>query len=432
LASLSLGIVGAVIGGGIGHAPGARLGFSIGVALGGILFAEKPKPVDVGRLSDYPQSGSQYGSMIPLAYGTVGKMPGNIIECTPLAEHSTKKGSKLTGASTRTYSYTTTLAVMFARGPIGIQRIWAEDRVIYDYRAYPPSPHTLRVYRGSALQGQDSALVALHGASVTPAYRNRVYCVIETLNLADWGNRIPVIAAELSDATYPERVIRAGALIYYRFDDSDGKLSDSGTKGYTLTDTSPASPQVRGCFTYLGQQGGEGIQVAGGSALQRTVGNDAALQVGTISVETWYQYKGGSPSGTGANRFRYRNPVSAEFPWELSVQPDLGPSNTVVQFRVFTNASGTVTIHNYSVARDTNWHHAMVTYTAGGTSVLYVDGVAVSTQSASVNPLTITGNAANLVEVVGGDYKMDELAFYGTALSAADALAHFQSGAGLI
>src|SRR5262249_1039571 len=150
--------------------------------------------------------------------------------------------------------------------------------------------------------------------------------------------------------------------LYYRFDDNEGKLVDSATKGYTLTDTAPASSQVRGCFTYLGQQGGEAIQMPGGSSLLRTVGNDASLQGSQITVEFWYQYKGGGPSGTGANRFRFRNPISAEFPWEFSVQPNLFVSQTVIQFRVFTNASGTVTIHNYAASRDTNWHHAMVTY----------------------------------------------------------------------
>jgi hypothetical protein len=162
---------------------------AIGATLGGIIDQPKPKPVDRGRLEDYPVSGSQYGAAIPQVFGTYGWVPGNFIDAAPLVEHATKKGSKLTGAATRTFSYTATFAALFARGPLSIVRIRAEDRIVYDYRAYPPSVYTVRVYRGSALQGQDPALVALHGASSTPAYRNRVYCVFENLNLANWGNR---------------------------------------------------------------------------------------------------------------------------------------------------------------------------------------------------------------------------------------------------
>jgi hypothetical protein len=136
MASISLGIVGAAIGGfaGGGFNPaGARLGFSIGVAVGGVVdSARQTKRQDVGRLSDVGFSGSTYGAMIPQCWGRYGRIACNIIWGGDLTESSKDKGSKLSGAQTRQFSYTTTFAALVCKGPATIRRIWAEDILIYD------------------------------------------------------------------------------------------------------------------------------------------------------------------------------------------------------------------------------------------------------------------------------------------------------------
>jgi hypothetical protein len=138
MASIALGIVGAAIGGfanmgGIFNPAGARLGFSIGVALGGAVdSARQTKRQDVGRLSDVGFSGSTYGATIPQVWGRFGRIPANVIWGGDLTESSKDKGSKLTGSSTRQFSYTTTFAALVCKGPATIRRIWAEDVLIYD------------------------------------------------------------------------------------------------------------------------------------------------------------------------------------------------------------------------------------------------------------------------------------------------------------
>jgi hypothetical protein len=135
MASLALGGIGAGIGGGIGGPAGAQLGFSIGVTLAGVLFPPKQGVQERGKLDDLRVTGSTYGQLVPQVYGQ-GAVGGNVIWSTDLQEHSStsKKAAKGTPkVSTKTYIYTISMAVAVCEGPVGkINRIWAEDRLIYD------------------------------------------------------------------------------------------------------------------------------------------------------------------------------------------------------------------------------------------------------------------------------------------------------------
>lgn len=134
MASIALGLVGAAIGGAVGGPGGARLGFSVGAAVGGIVDSVRQnKRQDVGRLSDVPFSGSSYGVAIPQVWGRYGRIPCNIIWGGDLVESSKDQGSKLTGTSTRQFSYTATFAFLICQGPVTrVRRIWAQDILIYD------------------------------------------------------------------------------------------------------------------------------------------------------------------------------------------------------------------------------------------------------------------------------------------------------------
>lgn len=429
--------------GGIGLGVGSlfgvgQLGFSVGTLVGGMLDQSllKQKPQSANRLADLKISGSSYGVVIPMVWGDYA-LGGNIIDYKTdaggnfLIESSKKKGSKLTGTQ-RVYSYSASFAVMVCRGPASIRRIWAQDRTVYDMYAYPPSAYTLRVYRGDEQQQPDSLLVAQHGASFTPAYRGTCYVVFQDLPLAEWGNQLPNLSFEVTQ-TYPDLVLTtAGLYNYYRFDNEPGKLTDIGPKAVAFAETSPASTQVRGCFQLLNGAagGGNGLKNAGSVHNDAAVGFDAAYNGPTYSVELWAQYKGGAISGSPNVKFQYINPSTGDYSFLLSVQPDLFGPNTLVTLT--TNPPATFqTAYQYSFARDTLWHHFVATYNTAGNTELYVDGVRVVNVAAPVANIALANNPLNRLSLFGGDYNIDELAFYTTVIPAADVLAHYQEGAGL-
>jgi hypothetical protein len=249
------------------------MGFSVGAMIGGALFPSRQGQQSLGRLSDLRVTGSQYGTAIPQVYGAF-RLPGNIVwvkldsKGHGLIETKKKKGSKLLGTQHTVYSYSSSFAALICRGPIGLRRIWGEDRTIFDLYADPPSAYTLRVYRGDENQLADPLIASAQGgANLVPAYRGSCYVVFEGLPLSSWGNRIPNLSFEV-DFTYPELIYSHPSLqSYWRFENETGKLTDIGPKGFTLTDVSPASTQVTGCFQAL-----NGLRAAGagsGSATTR-------------------------------------------------------------------------------------------------------------------------------------------------------------------
>lgn len=421
----------------MGGPAGARLGFSVGALLGGALFPPRQAAQSIGRLSDLKITGSSYGTTIPMVWGDFA-LPGIIHDYVTdvsgnfLIEHSKKKGSKLTGTA-RVYSYTASFAALVCRGPVSIRRIWAQDRTLYDVYAYPPSAYTLRLYRGDETQQPDSLLVTQHGATATPAYRGLCYVVFQDLNLAEWGNQLPNLVFEVAQ-TYPDLVLTtAGLYSYYRFDNEGGKLSDIGPKGVAFTETSPASTQVPGCFRVLpgATAGGVGLKNVGTVHNDAPTGQDLSFQGPTFSIEGWFQYKGDPISGAPNVQWSYINPSTGEYSWQLSVQPNLFLTMTVVTLKVFTNASGITTVFQVSLTRDTSWHHVVATYNQAGSAQLYVDGALQTTVGAPVNPITITSNAGNKLRLDGGDYNVDEIAFYTTVMAAGDVTAHYQEAAGI-
>ena len=74
-------------------------------------------------------------------------------------------------------------------GPIlGIGRIWADGQEI------APSDLNIRLYTGSEEQLPDPLIDAVEGAGNAPAYRGIAYVVIEDLELAAYGNRVPQLS----------------------------------------------------------------------------------------------------------------------------------------------------------------------------------------------------------------------------------------------
>lgn len=256
---LALGAAGAVAGSFVGM---PQLGFAIGSALGGYLFAPDVNTTSEGpRLADLKVTSSAYGQPIPIGWGTA-RTGGNMIWSSGIEEVRNKEtvdagGGKGGGSQTQTrvtYSYFASFAVDFGEGPAdSVLRLWADGKVIYDRRV-PPSLEEraedngldlaeirdqaedqgkpfialvaellgrdqvpqqnqsvdglrFRFYRGDETQLPDPLIEADVGEGNAPAHRGHCYIVIERLPLARFGNRIPQITAEIArSASDPERM----------------------------------------------------------------------------------------------------------------------------------------------------------------------------------------------------------------------------------
>lgn len=216
MARIGLAIAGGIIGGIIGGPMGAELGFSLGNLAGSILFPPK-LPTNYGpRLNDKQVTSSASGEPIPFGYGGF-RIAGNIIWSQQIQEITTTQSQSAKGgpsSSSVTYTYTATFAIAFCQGPATITRLWADSKLIYDTTSKTAVTldtgikdaggvsHTVKytptVYSGTATQMPDPTIQSFLGAGLTPAYRDLVYAVFNDLPLADFGNRIPTIRAEIS------------------------------------------------------------------------------------------------------------------------------------------------------------------------------------------------------------------------------------------
>ena len=267
LGRLALGVVGALIGAPFGL---AAVGFAIGSAIGGFLFAPEGPTVEGPRLGDTDVTASSLGKVIPFHYG-VTRSGGNVFWSAGLKEIKKEedvggggKGGGGGGGTQITYEYYASFAAAFGRGPAeDVLRMWADGKLIYDATgtgggtSSSAPTFNFRFVKGGAgttvdplikesinrrLAGQPdinegngpqsdyrtmndliaetsasgdprsaiytSYLTALKnnaeagGAEIpdyqfTPAYKELCYIVFDDMPLADFGNRIPNITAEI-------------------------------------------------------------------------------------------------------------------------------------------------------------------------------------------------------------------------------------------
>jgi hypothetical protein len=423
VATVVLGTLGAAVGGYFGGPQGAQIGWAVGTLIGGQIDGAGKEAQSRGRLEDVRVTGSAYGATIVQGWG-LNKFGGNIIWALPLVETSgAGPGGHKFGPSTRLYHYYASFAVAVCRGPITrIRRIWAEDRLIYDYsNADVSAPASgLTIYEGTETQVSDALIASSQPSGQAPAFRGLCYVVFDTLALDTWAGRIPALSFEVENNEGVQRAVLAtsGLQAFYQFETEPGRLADSGPNVWSLTDTTGTSVQTDGRWGLYGYKG------TGSVRTNRTIGSQLQLQGPYVSVEAWFRWLG---TTSGSNTFGYRNPSTAETPGRLTVSSD-GAGNTIVRYRVFTNASGVQDLFNYSFVADLNWHHAVVTYDTTDGAKLYVDGVLVSSITSPVTVLTITASASNLINIDGGDFVLDNLALYNSILTASDITNRWRAG----
>lgn len=191
MATIILTAVGTAIGGPIGATVGAIIGQQIDSAI------FKPSTREGARLKELSVTSSSYGTPIARHFGTM-RAAGSIIWATDLVESSEKVGGGKNTPSTKTYSYSTSFAVAIASRPIlSVGRIWADGNLLRGAAGDLKTGGELRIYLGHGDQQPDPLLLAAEGPQC-PAFRGIAYVVFETLQLADFGNRMPALTFEIT------------------------------------------------------------------------------------------------------------------------------------------------------------------------------------------------------------------------------------------
>ncbi|MYM54151.1 baseplate multidomain protein megatron [Thalassovita mangrovi] len=200
MATILLSAAGAAIGGSIGGtvlglssvAVGRFAGALLGRAIDQRLLGEGSEAVETGRIDRFRLTGASEGDPVARLYGRM-RIGGQVIWATHFEEHAdTTRGGKGGGRRSTEYSYTVSLAIALCEGEIGgVCRVWADGNEV------APEDLNIRVYRGSMDQLPDPKIEAVEGAGKVPAYRGTAYVVMEDLDLAPFGSRVPQFTFEV-------------------------------------------------------------------------------------------------------------------------------------------------------------------------------------------------------------------------------------------
>lgn len=200
----------------------AMIGIGLVLQIGMALLMPKPKlPTQKGpRLTDLRSPAAQYGMDIPSVYGSA-RVNGNLIWAPKIIEVVTVEkigGGKSGTQKIITYSYYANLAVALSEGPVsGIHRIWCDGIKVWDsgdsnlievttnvtgtftkpVGAIEKFPGVITRYTGSETQLPNALIESIEGVGKVPAFRGICYIVFTRLPLAEFGNRIPVVSAEV-------------------------------------------------------------------------------------------------------------------------------------------------------------------------------------------------------------------------------------------
>jgi hypothetical protein len=135
--------------------------------------------------------------------------------------------------------------------------------------------------------------------------------------------------------------------------------------------------------------------------------NNNSLITNTFTIETWFKAQNTSPA-TGTRHFYRQNNAVIAF---------INSIDGTIQLQNLPFTFGITTPNRYD---DNQWHHvAFVNDVAGNQTIIYVDGVAVKTQTPAI-PFSITAGMGRIggIPVAGTAFngEMDEFRFYNVAL----------------
>lgn len=203
-------------------------------------------------------------------------------------------------------------------------------------------------------------------------------------------------------------VVEADPLFWFGLGDgsSDGAAADSlgGQAGvYTGSGVSYNAPTL----VPSGIDGSIGLSAPGGVILPSTV--LSVLDAGVFTALIVLRHDGGAPASYAESVWgRSYGPSFAENGYELRIMP-AGFAAGALQF-VVLGGGGTTRTGSTDVC-DNRAHVAVVTYTAGGTAALWVDGIVESSGGSSP---TLTGYTSNKLKIGFSDYESTSRQFTGT------------------
>jgi hypothetical protein len=201
MATLLLSAAGAAVGAGFGGTvlglSGAVIGRAVGATIGRAIdqrvLGSGSDPVDVGRIERLRLTGAGEGGAIGKVWGRA-RVAGQVIWATEFSEtvRRQRTGKGAPRPKVNEYSYSVSLAIALCEGEIiRVGRVWADGNEISTLDL------NLRVYPGSETQLPDPLIEAIEGPGRAPPYRGLAYLVIEDLELAAYGNRVPQFSFEV-------------------------------------------------------------------------------------------------------------------------------------------------------------------------------------------------------------------------------------------
>ena len=216
-------------------------------------------------------------------------------------------------------------------------------------------------------------------------------------------------AAAAAGGSYPDAVLADSPVAYWRLGETSGTVAvdevgrhDGTYTGVTLGATGAISD-------------GDTAASFGGADDRMVPADSAAFDVANLTIEAWVKTTGTrlfSIVGRDAaeRSFQFRKIQSGE----LHFIPFVGG--------VYYSVTSTTVVH------DGNWHHVAATYD-GAAAKVYVDGSLEATDSSMSGNLD-AGVAPTIGVRSNDDYfigDIDEVAYYGTALSATRIAAHYNA-----
>jgi len=232
------------------------------------------------------------------------------------------------------------------------------------------------------------------------------------------SGRVSPIPPAPADA-YGKAVYDNDPLIYWRLNDTDGTAKDSGAYNSPGTYNGSVTHGVSGAIA--------GNTATSFDSNAMVASNQAYSGPTTYSLETWFKTTtnvGGKIIGFGNSQ----TGLSSSYDRHVYMQ-----DNGTLAFGVWTGQTNlAITSASYN---DGNWHHLVAEQSSDGMK-LFVDGSLQAT-----NPQT-GSQAYDGYWKIGGDVTwnsssyyfagtLDEAAVYGTALSAADVLNHYNLGSSI-
>ena len=330
----------------IGSAIGGPVGGMIGAVIGGVIDAALFGPGDQEgpRINDTKVTLGSYGATIPLLYGQNVRTSGVLIWTTDLIEQKKEEKQGKGGPTVTTYSYKLSCAVAVSgRSCAGINKIWANNKVIYDASGVNQVSPTFVVpavddvegltiskssgssftgtmsnmsqitfYPGSATQQPDPVIESFEGVGNVPGYRNTSYMVIKDLQLEDFGNRMPNFEFEMIADT-SITVAQAVHDIVGRADIENSSvfgLTDL-VKGYAINRQSPI---FRAILPLAVAYNFETIEQRGQIRfVKRSLGMKASIPIGSMNARV--------PGTTGGDKspIEYRNISETGMPDQVSI-----------------------------------------------------------------------------------------------------------------